>query len=93
MNADDHFEPKVRAAEKQASRDEDAAALASGTKSRDDLHRENGVFALLKVRPDFAASYARRSSWRVSSRALRALRIPSTACPSAAPTQRDRLPG
>jgi hypothetical protein len=30
-----------RAAEKQRSRDEDARALATGAKSRDDLRREN----------------------------------------------------
>ena len=29
MSADDHFDPKARAAEKQASRDADDAALAS----------------------------------------------------------------
>jgi hypothetical protein len=34
-----------RAAEKAASRDQDAADLASGRKSRDDLRRENGAFA------------------------------------------------
>jgi hypothetical protein len=60
MSADDYFDPKARAAEKQASRDADEAALASGAKSRDDLRRENGGFALLRVRPDFAAAHARR---------------------------------
>ncbi len=60
MSADDHFDPKARAAEKQASRDEDDAALASGAKSRDELRRDNGAFAQLRVRPDFAASHARR---------------------------------
>nr|MBK7068065.1 hypothetical protein [Deltaproteobacteria bacterium] len=60
MSADDHFDPKARAAEKQASRDEDDAALASGAKSRDELRREYGAFAQLRVRPDFEASHARR---------------------------------
>ena len=60
MNDDDHCDRKARAAEKQASRDEDAAALASGAKSRDDLRRENGAFAQLRVRPNFATAYARR---------------------------------
>ncbi|MBK8696403.1 MAG: hypothetical protein IPN17_30080 [Deltaproteobacteria bacterium] len=60
MSADDHFDPKARAAEKQASRDEDDAALASGAKSRDELRRDNGAFARLRVRPDFAAAHARR---------------------------------
>lgn len=60
MRADDDFDPRARSAEKQASRDEDDAALASGAKSRDDLRRENGAFAQLRVRPDFAATHARR---------------------------------
>lgn len=59
-NVSDDFDPKARAAEKQASRDEDDVALASGAKSRGDLRRENGAFALLRVRPDFAATHARR---------------------------------
>ncbi len=59
-NANDDFDPKARAAEKQASRDEDDADLASGAKSRDDLRRENGALAQLRVRPDFAAAHARR---------------------------------
>ncbi|MDB4930969.1 MAG: hypothetical protein JWM10_3453 [Myxococcaceae bacterium] len=60
MSADDHFDPKARAAEKQASRDADDAALASGAKSPDELRRENGAFAQLRGRPDFAAAHARR---------------------------------
>lgn len=35
------YDPADRAAEKQRSRDEDARALASGAKSRDQLRREN----------------------------------------------------
>ncbi len=60
MSPDEPFDPKVRAAEKQASREADEAALASGAKSREDLRRENGAFALLRVRPDFAAAHTRR---------------------------------
>lgn len=44
-----------RAEEKQQSRERDAAALASGEKTIDDLRRENGLFAGLRVRPDFSA--------------------------------------
>jgi hypothetical protein len=44
------FSPEERAREKQRSRDEDARALASGEKSRDDLRRENGHFAFPNVR-------------------------------------------
>lgn len=39
------FDRGQRAAEKQASRDEDARSLASGEKSRADLRRENGALA------------------------------------------------
>jgi len=46
----DRFDAQERAREKQASRDADARALASGEKSRDDLRRENGHFAFPKVR-------------------------------------------
>lgn len=42
----DRFDPRERAREKQASRDSDARDLASGAKSREQLRRENGVFAL-----------------------------------------------
>jgi hypothetical protein len=40
-----YFDPKVRALEKQKSRDEDAQALLDGSKTREDLRRENGAFA------------------------------------------------
>ncbi len=60
MSTDDHFDAEARAEEKRASREADEAALASGEKSRQDLRRENGAFALLRVRPDFAAAHARR---------------------------------
>jgi len=46
----DRFDAQERAREKQASRDADARALASGEKSRDDLLRENGHFVFPKVR-------------------------------------------
>ena len=49
-----------RAAEKQASRDEDARALAAGEKTQDHLRRENGVFSQFRSRPDFAGAYRRR---------------------------------
>jgi hypothetical protein len=39
------FDPAERAAEKQASRDDDARALASGAKSREQLRRENSMFS------------------------------------------------
>jgi hypothetical protein len=39
-----------RAREKQISRDEDARALASGEKSREQLRRENGHFVFASVR-------------------------------------------
>ena len=60
MSDDDHFDPKARAAEKQASRDADEAAIASGAKTREELRRENGPIALLLFRPDFAAAHSRR---------------------------------
>lgn len=60
MNADDHFDPEARAAEKRASREADEAAVTTGAKSREELRRENAAFALLRVRPDFAASHTRR---------------------------------
>jgi hypothetical protein len=44
------FDPAVRAAEKQASRDADARALASGEKSRAQLKAENGAFAFPRDR-------------------------------------------
>lgn len=60
MSADELFDPRVRADEKQASRDADEAALVSGQKAPDDLRRENGAFGLLRGRPNFAAAHARR---------------------------------
>lgn len=39
-----------RAREKQRARDEDARALADGTKTKEQLRRENGVFYGVKVR-------------------------------------------
>jgi hypothetical protein len=43
-----------RAREKQASRDEDARALASGEKTSDDLCRENGLFAFPEAELDLS---------------------------------------
>jgi hypothetical protein len=39
------FDPAQRAAEKQASRDADARALASGAKTQEQLWLENDMFA------------------------------------------------
>lgn len=44
------FDPEERAREKQASRDEDARALASGEKSREQLKKENSAFAFPRER-------------------------------------------
>jgi hypothetical protein len=38
----EQFDPKERAREKQRSREEDARALLSGRKTREQLQRENG---------------------------------------------------
>lgn len=38
------FDPDERAKQKQASRDDDVRALASGSKSREQLKRENSAF-------------------------------------------------
>jgi len=58
--SDDVFDPRERAAEKAASRAQDADALARGEKSVDDLRREDSPFSQIRVRPDFAAAHARR---------------------------------
>jgi hypothetical protein len=47
-----YYDPAERAREKQASRDADARALASGEKSREQLTRENGLFPPGRVRHD-----------------------------------------
>ncbi len=46
----ENFDPEERAREKQRSREDDARALASGEKSREELRRENGHFAFPNVR-------------------------------------------
>jgi hypothetical protein len=46
----EHLDPQERAREKQRSRDEDARALSSGAKSKEQLRRENGHFAFNKAR-------------------------------------------
>ncbi len=48
------YDPAERAREKQASREQDERDLASGAKTREQLHRENAAFAGLKVRIDFS---------------------------------------
>jgi hypothetical protein len=78
MIANNRYDPEARAAEKQASRDADEAAVASSAKSREELRRENGAFALLRVRPDFAAAHAGADGATVSvgERRDRAARAP-----------------
>jgi hypothetical protein len=46
------YDPKERAREKQASRDEDTRALATGEKTREQLCRENCIFSGVDMRPD-----------------------------------------
>lgn len=58
--SDDVFDPRERAAQKQASRDADEVALASGAKSPADLRRENAAFGGARLRPNFAAAHTRR---------------------------------
>lgn len=55
-NEPERFDPEERAREKQRSREEDARAVASGAKSRDELRRENGRFAFRKVRVSLRGS-------------------------------------
>ncbi|HEX2568427.1 MAG TPA: hypothetical protein VH877_02635 [Polyangia bacterium] len=50
------YNPKKRAEEKQRSRERDERALASGEKSAEQLRRENGRIALLRVRIDYAGA-------------------------------------
>jgi hypothetical protein len=45
-----NFDPKERAAEKQAARDADERALHSGEKSQVELRRENSAFAFVNAR-------------------------------------------
>jgi hypothetical protein len=47
--APERFDPLERAREKQASREEDARALAAGEKTREQLKRENGHFVFPRV--------------------------------------------
>lgn len=46
----DTFDPKKRAAAKQASRDEDARKLAAGEITPQELRKRNGFFSALDVR-------------------------------------------
>lgn len=48
------YDPAERAREKQASRDQDVADLASGKKTREQLRRENGMLYGLTLRVDFS---------------------------------------
>ncbi len=47
-----------RRQEKQASREADARALASGEKSREQLRRENGVFSGLNLEIDLDGAHS-----------------------------------
>lgn len=49
----DTYDPRERAREKQASRDEDERRLASGEVTREQLARENSPFHGLIGKPDF----------------------------------------
>jgi hypothetical protein len=53
------FSPSARAAEKQASRDADAAALASGEKNVEQLRAENSAFAFPRDRIRLTRSFPR----------------------------------
>lgn len=46
----ERLDMEERAREKQNSREEDARAIASGEKGREQLQRENGHFAFANVR-------------------------------------------
>jgi hypothetical protein len=46
----EELEPKERAREKQSSREDDARALASGEKTREQLREENGLVLARNVR-------------------------------------------
>jgi hypothetical protein len=50
MDSDRYFDPKERAREKQASRDQDERDLASGAKTREQLQRENSFLDGSKCR-------------------------------------------
>ena len=43
------LDPKKRAAEKQAARDQDAADLAAGRVTPEELNKRNGVFSALDL--------------------------------------------
>ena len=50
------FDPIARAAEKQRTRDEDELALREGSKTREQLRQENGLFVFAKVFIDFGSA-------------------------------------
>ncbi len=50
LDREQTFDPAERAREKQASRDEDARAIAAGEKTADQVRRENGAFAFPRDR-------------------------------------------
>jgi hypothetical protein len=52
----DWIDPSIRAAEKQASRDQDSLDLAEGRKTSEQLREENRAIRLSGARIDFSAS-------------------------------------
>ena len=51
-----YFDPVERVRQKQAARDQDAADLASGRKTQEQLHRENSWLHGLRFRVDLAGA-------------------------------------
>lgn len=56
MSKREYFDPRKRAAEKEASRQADARQISSGHKSREELRRENSAFGAVKMRPDYSGA-------------------------------------
>lgn len=50
------FDPRVRAKEKSASREDDARALAMNLKSAENLRAENGKFAFPRASIDWSSA-------------------------------------
>lgn len=50
------YDAEQKAKERQASRDADEQALASGQKSREELRRENGFFPARRFRVDLSSA-------------------------------------
>lgn len=54
-----YFDPSERAAQKQASRDQDAKDLADGTKSPEQLRKESGKFSFPDAQIDWSEVYSK----------------------------------